>query len=176
MNKECKYCQRIAEGKGIIYSDSKAVAMLNDSPSVYGHILVMPKEHYPIIEQVPDFIIDHIFRIANKISVAVFEALRVQGTNMVVNNGVAAGQDAAHFMVHVLPRREGDGLSMQWVPKQLSEEEMSTVELQLKEQTKTIGSFQKEQEAPIELKKEKERIKVVEGEENYLVKRFSKIP
>lgn len=177
MNNDCRYCQWVSSGKEKLYEDEKAVVMLSDTPSTYGHILVMPKEHYPIIEQVPDFVVEHIFKIANKVSIAAFEALHVQGTNLLVNNGVAAGQDSAHFMVHVVPRREGDGLNFQWTPRQLSEEEMSTVELQLKEEAGKIGSFQKEKEAPIEMKEEKEKIETKEGgEDSYLVKRWRKVP
>lgn len=176
MNKDCRYCQEMLSGKKKVYEDDKVFALVSDSPSAYGHVLVMPKEHYPIIEQVPDFIVSHAFRIANKISIAAFEALHVQGTNILVSNGVAAGQDAAHFMIHVIPRREGDGLNLQWTPKQLSEEEMSTVELQLKEQTKTIGQFQQEKTAPIEIKESREKIKGGEGEDNYLIRKIRRIP
>lgn len=177
MNKDCVYCQKIASGKDRLYEDGKIVVMLHPAPSAYGHIIVMPKEHYPIIEQVPDFVTDHLFRVANKVSVAVFEALRVQGTNIIVNNGIAAGQDSAHFMAHVIPRREGDGLNFQWPTKQLGEEEMSTVELQMKEQAKGIGEFQKEKAAPIELKKDAEEIKAKgDGKDNYLIRRWRKIP
>ncbi|PIN87142.1 HIT family protein [Candidatus Woesearchaeota archaeon CG10_big_fil_rev_8_21_14_0_10_44_13] len=176
MNKDCRYCQKIFSGKEKVYEDEKVVAVLSDSPSAYGHIILMPKEHYPIMEQVPDFIINHIFRIANKISIAAFEALHVQGTNLLVNNGIAAGQDSAHFMIHIIPRREGDGLNLQWTPKQLSEEEMSTVELQLKENAKTIGQFQKEKTAPIEIRDTKEKIESKPGEESYLLRKVRRIP
>lgn len=177
MNKNCVYCQKVLSGKDKLYEDDKAVVMLSDTPSTYGHILVMPKEHFPIIEQVPDFVVEHVFKIANKVSIAAFEALHVQGTNIIANNGVAAGQDSAHFMVHIIPRKENDGLDFQWTPKQLSEEEMSTVELQLKEETKSIGTFQKEKEGPIEIKEEKESIETKEGEEeSYFIKRWRKIP
>ena len=167
----------MASGKGKLYEDEKTVVMLSDTPSAYGHLLVIPKQHYPIIEQVPDFVVDHVFRIANKVSIAAFEALHVQGTNMLVNNGIAAGQDSAHFMVHILPRKEGDGLNLQWAPKQLGEEEMATVELQLKEEAKKIGQFQKEKQAPIELKKESEKIEAKQGEEeSYLIRKWRRIP
>jgi len=175
MNKDCKYCQKVFSGEKL-YEDDKAVVMFSDNPSSEGHLLVMPKAHYPIIEQVPDFLVEHIFKIANKVSIAAFEALHVQGTNMLVNNGVAAGQGSAHFMVHMIPRREGDGIDLQWQPKQLSEEEMSTVELQLKEETKSIGSFQQEKGTPIEVKEEKEEIETKEGEESYLVRKTRRIP
>jgi len=178
MNKDCKFCQKIgAPSREKLYEDSKIVVMLSDEPSAYGHIIVMPKEHYPIVEQTPDFIVDHVFKVANKVSIVLFEVLKLQGTNLLVNNGIAAGQESAHFMVSVIPRKEDDGLNMQWPTKQLSEEEMSTVELQLKEQAKSIGGFQKEKEAPLELKKKTETIpqKGKEGE-SYLLKQWRKMP
>ncbi|MFO8016934.1 MAG: HIT domain-containing protein [Candidatus Woesearchaeota archaeon] len=202
MNKDCPFCQKMASKDEKLYEDEKVAVMLSDTPATIGHLLVMPKEHYPIIEQVPDFIVEHALKVANKISVAVFETLKVQGTNIIVNNGIAAGQDSAHFMIHVIPRKENDGLNLQWQPKQMGEEEMSTIELQLKEETKNIGSFQKEKEEPVEMSTEREEIKASgrgesgqgevpeestsgeqepksgekKEEENYLIKQWRKIP
>jgi histidine triad (HIT) family protein len=34
------------------------------------------------------------------------------GLNLVVNSGVAAGQDVFHYHVHVIPRRAGDGFDI----------------------------------------------------------------
>ena len=42
-------------------------------------------------------------------------------------------------MINVIPRKENDGINLQWKPKQLTQEEMSTVELKLKEQIENIG-------------------------------------
>ena len=159
-----------------LYEDDKCVAFLNPKPVLAGHILVIPKEHQPIFEQVPDFVTSHLFRVANKISTALFEGLQPQGTNILVNNGIAAGQDSAHFMIHVIPRKEGDRLNLQWQPKHLTEEEVSTIELQLKEEAAKIGEFQKEKEAPIELKDKKESIGKEEGEDNYMVRNLRRIP
>lgn len=175
MNKNCHYCQAIADkAKGKIYEDDKVVALLEEKPASQGHVLVIPKEHYPIIEQVPDFIVSHSFDIANKISIALFETLKAQGTNIIVNNGIAGGQESAHFMINVIARKENDGLNFQWVTKQLSEEEMSTVELQMKEQAKSIGEFQSEKAKPIEM--ETKAKKIASGEENYLWKRARRVP
>ncbi|MBU0536012.1 MAG: HIT family protein [Nanoarchaeota archaeon] len=178
MKNDCVYCQMIADKeKEKIYEDEKVVVVLDDKPAGPGHLLVMPKQHYPIMEQVPDFIMSHAFTIANKMSIALFESLNAQGTNIVVNNGLAGGQESAHFMINVIARREGDGMNFQWVPRQLSEEEMSTIELQMKEQTKTIGEFQSEKAKPIEMETKVRRIPAgSEDRENYLVKRFIKIP
>src|SRR3989338_5851377 len=108
----------------------------------------MPKNHYPIIEQVPDMEIVRLFQASNRISSAIFESLGAQGTNIFVANGIPAGQTVAHFTINVIPRKENDGINLQWQPKQLNEEEISTIELKLKEQTKNMGHFEKEEKKP----------------------------
>ena len=129
MSDECIICQ-IIEGKipsKKVYEDDDILAILDINGANVGHCFVVPKKHYPILEQVPDFEIGKLFHIANTISSAIFEVMKVQGTNIFVSNGVSAGQTVAHTVIHVIPRNEGDGINLQWPPKQLDEEEMSTV-------------------------------------------------
>lgn len=150
MSKEnCILCQ-IVDGRvpsKKVYEDDIMLAVLDVNGANPGHCFIIPKQHYPIMEQVPDIEIAKIFNVANKISSAIFENLEVQGTNIFVTNGIPAGQTVAHFMVNVVPRTENDGINLQWEPKQLSEEEMSTVELKLKEHTANIGGFSEEKKA-----------------------------
>lgn len=136
----CLLCQIITNKipSKKIYEDETLIAILDINGANPGHCFVIPKQHYPIIEQVPDREIGKIFNTANKLSTAIFETLNVQGTNILVANGIPAGQTVAHFMVNVIPRTENDGINLQWEPKKIEEEEMSTIELKLKEQTKNI--------------------------------------
>lgn len=146
----CLVCQ-IVESKipsKKIYEDELVMAVLDVNGAVPGHCFVMPKTHYPIIEQVPDNEIGRLFQASNKISSAIFESLGAQGTSIFVANGIPAGQTVAHFTINVIPRRENDGINLQWQPKQFSEEEISTIELKLKEHTKNIGYFEKEEKKP----------------------------
>jgi len=122
----CKHCDEVKNGNKI-FEDDKVVAVLDPNPVSLGHVIVMPKDHFPIIEQVPDYIVSHVFEIVNKISIHLFEALKLQGTNILVSNGIPAGQEQPHFAVNIIPRKQNDGIDFQWEPKQLSEEEMSTV-------------------------------------------------
>ena len=119
-----------------IYEDDLVMAVLDFNGANPGHCFVMPKNHYPIIEQVPDKEIEKLFQVSNKLSVAIFESLGAKGTSIFIANGIPAGQTVAHFLINVIPRKDNDGINLQWQPKQLSEEEMSTVELKLKEQIK----------------------------------------
>jgi histidine triad (HIT) family protein len=173
----CEFCS-IVEGNYpyIIYQDKKITAFLAPKPTAPGHIMLIPNDHYPILENVPDFIVGHLFTIANKLSSSVFESLGMQGTNIIVNNGLAAGQKHAHFTVHIVPRRQNDNLMLQWNPKQLKEEEMSTVELKLKEATKNIGQFEGEKQPAKKIDKKVDKIKEDKEKDNYLIKQLNRIP
>lgn len=142
----CIICQIVGDKipSKKVYEDELVLAVLDVNGANPGHCFVMPKNHYPIIEQVPDIEVGRLFQVSNKISSAIFESLGARGTNIFVANGIPAGQTVAHFTINVIPRQENDGINLQWQPKQLSEEEMSTVELKLKEHTKNIGHFEKE--------------------------------
>ena len=172
----CVVCQII--GGNIpskkVYEDELVMAVLDVNGANAGHCFVMPKNHYPIIEQVPDIEIGRLFQASNKISSAIFESLGAQGTNIFVANGVPAGQTVAHFTINVIPRKDNDGINLQWQPKQLSEEEISTVELKLKEQTKNIGHFEKEEKKPrVQAPK---HVALSEDEEEYFSRQMRRLP
>jgi histidine triad (HIT) family protein len=177
-NTSCALCQEIQKGKEKIYEDDIAYAVLHPKPASLGHLVVFPKKHYQIVEQIPDYEFGHLMAVVNKISTAAFEGAGAQGTNIIIQNGLAAGQAIPHVSVHIIPRRENDGLVFQWDTKQLAEEEMSTVELQLKEETKNIGAFQKTPKAePIKLEKKSEKVSPeLSDQENYLIKQLRRIP
>ncbi len=174
---KCKACEQI-KSEEKVYEDDKVVAVLTKNPANFGHILIIPKEHYTIIEQVPDHEMAHIGVVTNKLSIALFESLKIQGTNVFIQNGITAGQIVPHFVVHIIPRIENDGINLDWQPRQLSEEEMSTVELLLHEQADRIGEFEEEKPKPLELDKGKEIDEEIKSddEENYLIKQLDRIP
>jgi histidine triad (HIT) family protein len=169
MADSCIICQ-IIEGSIAskkVYEDEEIIAFLDFNGAARGHTFIAPKKHFAIFEQIPDALITKIFSLSNKVSSALFETLGAHGTNIFITNGVSAGQTIAHFTVNVIPRKEGDGINLQWKPRQLSEEEMSTVELRVKGETKNIGVSGT---TPIEkaAKKEEPRQAFESDEENYL--------
>ncbi len=174
----CLICQivgnRVPSYK--IYEDDLALAVLDVNGANPGHCFVMPKNHYPIIEQVPDEELANLFTVANKISSAIFEDLKAQGTNIFVANGIPAGQTVAHFMINVIPRQENDGINLQWKPKQLSEEEMATVELKLKEQIKGVGIKKIEKTERPEPKPQITETAITDDEDDYFMRQIRRIP
>jgi histidine triad (HIT) family protein len=107
---QCIFCQ-IISGKipsKKVYSDDKCVAVMDINPATKGHVLLLPKEHYSIMPQVPDKEIGHLLLVSKYLSQVVLKTLKASGTNIFVANGGIAGQRAQHFMVHIIPRKEGD--------------------------------------------------------------------
>ena len=176
-SENCLVCQIIAGEipSSVIHEDEKTLSIIDVNGSNPGHCFVMPKEHFTIMEQMPDDLIADMFNVSNVISSAIFETLKVEGTNIFVTNGVAAGQTVAHFMINIIPRKDKDGINLQWEPKTLSEEEMATVELKLKEATQHIGVQGKRQQAAAS-QEDKEAQPPVIDEENYLLRQLRRLP
>lgn len=109
---QCIFCQIIA-GKipaKKVFEDNKSIAILDINPAAKGHILIIPKEHYAIMPQVPEKEIGHLFLVSKYLSQILLKTLRAGGTTVFIANGLVAGQRAQHFMIHLIPRKEGDRL------------------------------------------------------------------
>jgi histidine triad (HIT) family protein len=116
---QCIFCQIIA-GKVSskqVYEDDKCMAILDINPANPGHVLILPREHFTIMQMMPDPRVEHLFKIAQKISLSQIKGLGVEGTNIFVANGSAAGQKAPHSMIHVIPRKKNDGITAFHIPK-----------------------------------------------------------
>lgn len=172
----CEYCEIRDRNREIIYQDKEIVVAVKDKVFLPGQITVFPKEHTPILETVPDDILDKCSIIANKVSVVVFETLSGQGTNILINNGLASGQTVPHFGIDIIPRSEGDGLNFNLVGKPLSPEDM---DITFNTITKELEMLGKEMKKPKKSKAvEDNGVEVIEDEEgeNYLLKSIKRIP
>ncbi len=170
----CPYCELIEkEDKNIIYEDNKAVIILAPEPAAKGHLLVIPRQHFQIMEQIPDELISYLFFIANKASTLIFESLGMQGTNITVNNGVAAGQEWAHFAINVIPRKENDKIDFNFKRSQADQTELDDVVKKLKDETDFIN--QKKADKP-EIIEKKESDQIPAEKDDYRLKQLRHIP
>ncbi len=110
---QCIFC-KIAKGeipaKWLIYDDGNFTAFLDVSPVSPGHTLVIPKNHYATLPQLPDNLDAACMKLIKILTAAVFEAVDAQGVNILQNNGTAAGQAVHHIHIHIIPRFENDGI------------------------------------------------------------------
>ncbi len=81
--------------------------------------------------QVPDEILAHMGLIVKQLSHALLKATGAKGTNVLIANGVVAGQQAPHVMFHIIPRVEGDQVGLELPENQLSEADMKKMQEQL---------------------------------------------
>ncbi|MEK6853590.1 MAG: HIT family protein [Nanoarchaeota archaeon] len=173
----CEYCD-IAERNSraqILHEDEYVIAAVKDLVLIPGQITVFPRKHFTILEAVPDDILLKCSAMAEKVSRAVFDGLGQQGTNILVHNGLGAGQKVPHFAIEVIPRRESDGLNLQWPPKEVPPEELEIVAAQLQEEMQK-PDVSKKNEAEKEQGSKAEAVKTEKGADNYLVKSLRRMP
>lgn len=110
--KNCVFCKIIAGEvpSNKVYEDDKMIALLDIYPSVKGHVLVLPKEHTPIMPLIKPETFKHMFRNLKYLVRGVKEGLPSPTASVFIANGAAAGQQSPHFLFHIIPREENDGL------------------------------------------------------------------
>jgi histidine triad (HIT) family protein len=105
----CKIAQKQVPSS-LVYEDAETVAFLDIRPLNEGHTLVIPKEHYKNIFDIPRELICYIHEVTKKVAQAVEKATHADGISIIQQNGEAAGQEIFHLHVHVIPQFEGKKL------------------------------------------------------------------
>ncbi|MDK2849858.1 MAG: histidine triad family protein [Candidatus Woesearchaeota archaeon] len=152
----CLICDEIKNNEFKLYEDEEIVVFLAKW-GVKGLTIVTTKQHYTILEQVPEEVFGKCLFMANKVAGLVFQVLNCQGTNVLINNGDGANQEFAHFMIQVVPRFEGDNLALDWERKPADNEQLKDVAIKLQEQIKESEKkeeLKQKQEEPRETKPE----------------------
>lgn len=127
--KDCIFC-KIANGEipsATLYEDDKFRVILDLGPASKGHALILPKEHYVDIYEIPESLAGEAYMLAVKMARKMTEALGCDGFNIVQNNKEVAGQTVFHFHMHLIPRYEGDQVGLTWTPGSLSEEDKEDI-------------------------------------------------
>lgn len=126
---DCIFC-KIANGEipsNTVYEDDEFRVILDLGPATEGHALVLPKEHFSNLYELPEDWCSRAFTLAKKVAGQITEKLGCDGFNIVQNNGEAAGQTVPHFHIHLIPRYENDGQKIGWEPQSPSAEELAAV-------------------------------------------------
>jgi len=96
----------------IVYEDELVIAFLDIVQATKGHTLVVPKTEYSDIFDVPEDVLLHVMRVAQKVSKAISIAFQPEGLNILSNNGAVAGQTVFHFHLHLIPRYQRDEIKI----------------------------------------------------------------
>jgi histidine triad (HIT) family protein len=150
VKQQCVFCQIIA-GKissRKIYEDESCIAILDINPANPGHTLILPKEHYSIMPLMPEKEMAAMFNAAKRVSRAMLRSLKADGTNIFIANGAAAGQKAPHAILHVIPRKQGDGITCFTLPKnKIGEDDQEKLRQAIK--AKVNGQFGIKEKEPV---------------------------
>jgi histidine triad (HIT) family protein len=113
---ECIFCKIVAGTAQCheLYRDRTTLAFMDIHPANEGHCLVIPQVHFATVFEMSPESFAAVGATVSKLAHAVNETLRPDGLSLVQANGEAAGQTVAHVHVHVLPRRVGDNLLLNW--------------------------------------------------------------
>src|SRR5215475_5509154 len=108
--RHCLFCA-IAAGTvpaHVVLDEPAVVAFLDHRPVFKGHVLVVPREHYITLPELPVSLLTALFVAVQHCATAVVQGLGAQGSWVAENNVVS--QAVPHVHVHVVPRTKGDGL------------------------------------------------------------------
>ena len=138
----CIFC-KIANGEipsKTIYEDEKFRAILDLAPATKGHTLILPKEHYKDLFELPENTASGAIVLAKKLAGQMKDKLGCDGFNIMQNNGEVAGQTVFHFHMHLIPRYKNDGEILKYIAGNPSQKELGEIK-KIKRKARTSARF-----------------------------------
>ncbi len=108
------------------YEDDKCIAFLDIRPVTAGHTLLVPKAHFPWIQDTPDDIISHCFIKSKDLINKIKDRIGADYVQLSI-----VGKDVPHFHIHLIPRTLSDGLDG-WPTIELDKKDFDTIYEKLK--------------------------------------------
>jgi len=111
---DCLFC-KIAAGKidaDIVHQDDKVLAFRDINPQAPTHVVIIPRNHVPTINDLTESDLDDVGRLFLAArTIAKKEGLEEDGYRVVMNCMEGAGQSVFHIHLHLL-----GGRSLRWPP------------------------------------------------------------
>ena len=120
----CIFCKIIAGEipSHTLYEDEMFKVILDVGPATKGHALILPKNHYANLYELPEEDAAQAIKLAKKMMIKMTNKLNCDGFNIVQNNGEVAGQTVFHFHMHLIPRYKNDGEILKYIAGEPSQE------------------------------------------------------
>lgn len=129
MKDDCIFC-KIAAGEipsKTLYEDEQFRVILDLGPVAKGHALILPKEHYANLYELPEEKAADAMKLAKRMMKQMTEKLNCDGFNIIQNNGEVAGQTMFHFHMHLIPRYKDEEDIFSFKPGSPSQDELEEV-------------------------------------------------
>jgi len=114
--KNCVFCKIINKEikSNIVYEDESIIAFLDINPVSEKHTLIVPKKHYENIYDIPEELLSKLTKVAKKLAIEYKQKYNITNLNLLNANGKNAQQSVFHYHLHLVPRKEKDGLNL-WI-------------------------------------------------------------
>jgi histidine triad (HIT) family protein len=116
----CIFCDVLAgqAPASIVFQDDLCCAIMDIQPVNPGHVLIIPARHAAGLAELDAESGAHLFRVGQRIAAALRGGhVRCEGVNLMLADGLAAGQTVFHVHLHVIPRFRGDGFGLRVSPE-----------------------------------------------------------
>jgi histidine triad (HIT) family protein len=112
----CIFCKIVsgAVPAAKVLEDEFSLAFMDIGPLARGHVLLIPRDHYMTLDQVPCSLASALLKHLPSLVRAVQAVTGCQGVNVLQNNGRAAHQLVSHVHFHIIPRNTGDEFHFNW--------------------------------------------------------------
>ncbi|MCH8150373.1 MAG: HIT family protein [Planctomycetes bacterium] len=113
---DCIFCKIVAREipAFVLFESESGLAFLDVNPLSDGHLLLVPRDHYERLSEVPPPIAAELAEAIPCLGRALLAATKAEGFNVLLNEGAVAGQVVPHVHFHLIPRKSGDGLGYRW--------------------------------------------------------------
>lgn len=109
---DCVFC-KIISGEipsSKVYEDEHTCVIMDVANDVDGHMLAIPKQHIGNILDCDNGNLTYLIKTVQLISKHCVENCGFDGVNLLNASGESAGQSVPHFHIHIIPRKNGDGI------------------------------------------------------------------
>lgn len=113
-DENCIFC-KIVKGEiksEIVKSGNSFIAIKDIQPVSEGHLLIVPKQHFATLLDIPNKLGEELLSFTKEVGSYLLEKKYGDGFNVVMNNLEPAGQLVMHAHIHVIPRKENDGIRL----------------------------------------------------------------
>ena len=123
----CIFCRIVAKEipAAVVYEDEHTLAFMDAGQVNPGHVLVAAKGHAENLYELNDAQASALLRTAARVARAIRAAYQPEGLSVYQANGKAAWQSVFHYHMHLVPRREGDGMALTWPAKNPPREKLA---------------------------------------------------
>ena len=138
---DCIFCKIVAGDIPAckVLQDDTSLGFMDIGPVSEGHVLLIPREHYQTIDDIPEDVAASVLKLLPQLVAAVKTVTGCQGVNVLQNNGTIAGQLVPHVHFHIIPRSPGGKFNFNWPTEKYPEGRMEELGNEIK---KALGTEQ----------------------------------